>query len=83
MQIIGVDCLVTNIDPVRRGVADSACNAVLIKVNQAGKVSESTETFRAAREACWGAAVSARSGHTKDVSISHLPTGLGAAVPYS
>lgn len=77
VQIIGDDYLVTNAALVKQAQADGACNAVLIKVNQAGTVSESIDTFRAARAAGWGAIVSARSGETEDVSISHLATGLG------
>ncbi|WP_380058219.1 phosphopyruvate hydratase [Falsihalocynthiibacter sp. SS001] len=77
VQIIGDDYLVTNARLVKDAVAANACNAVLIKVNQAGTVSESIETFKAARKAGWGAIVSARSGETEDVSISHLATGLG------
>lgn len=77
VQIIGDDYLVTNADLVKAAVAQQACNAVLVKVNQAGTVTESIDTFRAARQAQWGAVVSARSGETEDVSISHLATGLG------
>jgi enolase len=77
VQIIGDDYLVTNASLVEEAVADQACNAVLIKVNQAGTVTESVDTFLAARKAGWGAIVSARSGETEDVSISHLSTGLG------
>ncbi len=77
VQIIGDDYLVTNAKLVREAVAQGACNAVLIKVNQAGTVSESVETFRAANELGFGSIVSARSGETEDVSISHLATGLG------
>ncbi|MHA3979055.1 phosphopyruvate hydratase [Halovulum sp. GXIMD14794] len=77
VQIIGDDYLVTNARLVREAAAQGACNAVLIKVNQAGTVSESVETFRAASELGFGSIVSARSGETEDVSISHLSTGLG------
>ena len=77
VQIIGDDYLVTNAGLVRKAQGRGACNAVLIKVNQAGTVSESLETFRAARAQGWGAIVSARSGETEDISISHLATGLG------
>jgi enolase len=77
VQIIGDDFLVTNAGLVERAAAAGACNAVLLKVNQAGTVSESIETFRAAQAAGWGCVVSARSGETEDVSISHLATGLG------
>jgi len=77
VQIIGDDYLVTNAGLVREADAAGACNAVLVKVNQAGTVSESFDTYDAAREAGWGAIVSARSGETEDISISHLATGLG------
>ncbi len=78
LQIIGDDYLVTNAALVEQAVADGACNAVLIKVNQAGTVSEAVATFRVADHAGWRAIVSARSGETEDVSISHLAVGLGA-----
>ncbi len=77
VQIIGDDYLVTNAKLVQEAAAVGACNAVLVKVNQAGTVSESVDTFRTARQQGWGAIVSARSGETEDVSISHLSTGLG------
>ncbi len=77
VQIIGDDYLVTNAGLVSEAAAQGACNAVLVKVNQAGTVSESVATFRTAMDAGWGAIVSARSGETEDVSISHLATGLG------
>ncbi|WP_298985672.1 phosphopyruvate hydratase [uncultured Roseibium sp.] len=77
VQIIGDDYLVTNAKLVEAANADQACNAVLIKVNQAGTVSEAVDAFVAAKKSDWGAIVSARSGETEDVSISHLATGLG------
>nr|WP_269142675.1 enolase C-terminal domain-like protein [Sulfitobacter mediterraneus] len=77
VQIIGDDYLVTNADLVREAATQGACNAALIKVNQAGTVSESIACFDAAVKQGWGAIVSARSGETEDVSISHLSTGLG------
>ncbi len=78
VQIVGDDFLVTRAGLVREAVATGACNAVLIKVNQVGTVTEAIETFRAAEAAGWRAIVSARSGETEDASISHLATGLGA-----
>ena len=78
VQIIGDDYLVTNAELVTAAAADRACNAVLVKVNQAGTVSEGIAAADAAAAAGWGAVVSARSGETEDVSISHLATGLGA-----
>ncbi|MEO1089858.1 MAG: phosphopyruvate hydratase [Pseudomonadota bacterium] len=77
VQIIGDDYLVTNAALVREAAKHGACNAVLLKVNQAGTVSEAIETFSAAETAGWRTVVSARSGETEDISISHLATGLG------
>jgi len=78
VQIIGDDYLVTNKTLVEEAAAAGACNAVLIKVNQAGTISESIDTFFAAEKAGFTSVVSARSGETEDVTISHLATGLGA-----
>ena len=78
VQIIGDDYLVTNADLVVAGAEDGACNSVLIKVNQAGTVSEALAAYDAARAANWTAVVSARSGETEDTSISHLSVGLGS-----
>lgn len=78
VQVIGDDYLVTNAALVSGAVAAGACNAVLIKVNQAGTVSEALAAWRAARAAGYGTIVSARSGETEDVSICHLAVGLGA-----
>ena len=78
LQIVGDDYLVTNADLVNAAIRDKACNAVLIKVNQAGTVSESVRAFEAARAGGFRSVVSARSGETEDVSITHLSAGLGA-----
>lgn len=78
LQIIGDDYLVTNARLVEKAADEGACNAVLIKVNQAGTVTESIQAFEAAEKSGYRAIVSARSGETEDVSISHLAVGLGA-----
>ncbi|SDB30333.1 phosphopyruvate hydratase [Bauldia litoralis] len=78
LQIIGDDYLVTNADRVRHGQAVGACNAVLVKPNQAGTVTETKAALDAAHADGWGAVVSARSGETEDVSIVHLAVGWGA-----
>lgn len=78
VQIIGDDYLVTNAGLVEAAATQGSCNAVLVKVNQAGTVTESIATYRAAQQAQWGAVVSARSGETEDMSISHLAVGLGS-----
>jgi len=78
VQIIGDDYLVTNARLVREAAEFGACNSVLVKVNQVGTVSEAVDTFLTAEKAGWQGVVSARSGETEDVSISHLSIGLGS-----
>lgn len=77
VQVVGDDFLVTNAGLVSAAASLGACNAVLLKPNQAGTVTETVACFRAAQANNWGAIVSARSGETEDVFISHLATGLG------
>ena len=78
VQIIGDDYLVTNAALVSQAITDQAANAVLIKVNQIGTVTEAVDTFHTAQQAGWQTIVSARSGETEDASISHLAVGLGS-----
>ncbi|MBV8492531.1 MAG: phosphopyruvate hydratase, partial [Alphaproteobacteria bacterium] len=78
VQIVGDDFLVTNAERVRNAAAIGACNAVLVKPNQAGTVTEAKAALDAAHAAGWGAIVSARSGETEDVTIVHLAVGWGA-----
>ena len=78
VQIIGDDFLVTNAERVHAAVARGACNAVLVKPNQAGTVTETRAALAAGRAAGWGTIVSARSGETEDVSIAHLAVGWNA-----
>ncbi len=78
VQIIGDDYLVTNATRVARAAARKACNAVLIKPNQAGTVTETIAALAAGREARWGTIVSARSGETEDTTIAHLAVGWDA-----
>jgi enolase len=78
IQIIGDDFLVTDADRVRRAAGAGACNAVLVKVNQAGTVTKARAALDAAKALRWSAIVSARSGETEDVSIAHLAVGWDA-----
>jgi enolase len=78
VQIIGDDYLVTDAKRVTRAIADGACNAVLIKPNQAGTITATRAALDAAKAAGWGTIVSARSGETEDVTIVHLATGWDA-----
>ena len=77
VQIVGDDLLVTRADRVQRAAAQSLCNAVLLKPNQVGTLTETRAALDAARTAGWGAIVSARSGETEDVTIVHLAVGWG------
>ncbi len=78
VQIIGDDYLTTSAQRVKDAIADRACNAVLLKPNQCGTVSETRAALDLAKAAGWGCIVSARSGETEDVSIAHLATGWDA-----
>ena len=78
VQVIGDDYLTTSAARVQAAIADRACNAVLLKPNQCGTVSETRAALDLAKAAGWGCIVSARSGETEDVSIVHLATGWDA-----
>ncbi len=78
VQVIGDDYLVTSAAKVARTAARNACNAVLLKPNQAGTLTETHDALQAARDAGWRAIVSARSGETEDTTIVHLAVGWGA-----
>jgi enolase len=78
VQIVGDDFLVTNAGRVAGAARQGACNAVLLKPNQAGTITETVAALRAARALGWGAIVSARSGETEDTTIAHLAIGWNA-----
>ena len=78
IQVIGDDFLVTNAQRVRRAAQAKSCNAVLLKPNQAGTLTETRRALDAAREAHWGTVVSARSGESEDVTVVHLAVGWNA-----
>ena len=78
VQIVGDDYLVTNAARIRNAAAKGACNAVLIKPNQAGTVTETRAALASAQAAGFSTIVSARSGDSEDTTIVHLATGLNA-----
>ena len=78
VQVIGDDYLTTSAARVKDAIADRACNAVLLKPNQCGTVSETRAALDLAKAAGWGCIVSARSGETEDLSIVHLAIGWNA-----
>jgi len=78
VQIVGDDLLVTNPKRIKEAIRKNACNALLLKVNQIGTVTESIEACKLAKEAGWGVMVSHRSGETEDSFIADLVVGLKA-----
>jgi len=79
VQIVGDDLLVTNPKRIAKALeGDAACNALLLKVNQIGSVSEAIEACKMCQEKGWGVMVSHRSGETEDVFIADLSVGLRA-----
>lgn len=71
-QLVGDDLLVTNIARIRRGIEGGAGNAVLLKPNQIGSLTETLQALRLTRQAGWGAVMSHRSGETEDTTIADL-----------
>ncbi|KAH1258724.1 Enolase [Glycine max] len=76
VQIVGDDLLVTNPKRVQKAIDTKACNALLLKVNQIGSVTESIEAVRMSKKAGWGVMASHRSGETEDTFIADLSVGL-------
>jgi len=77
IQIVGDDLLVTNPKRIQMGIDKKACNALLLKVNQIGSVTESIAAHNLAKAQGWGTMVSHRSGETEDCFIADLVVGLG------
>lgn len=76
VQIVGDDLLVTNPKRIKTGIEKKACNALLLKVNQIGTVTEAIKACVDAQKEGWGVMVSHRSGETEDTTIADLVVGL-------
>lgn len=76
VQIVGDDLFVTNKELLKKGIDMGACNAILIKLNQIGTVTEALETIDMAKEAGYKTIISHRSGETEDTFIADLSVGL-------
>jgi enolase len=76
LKIIGDDLYVTNPGRITKGIETKATNAILIKLNQIGSVTETLEAIKMSKEARWTVIVSHRSGETEDTFISHLATAI-------
>ncbi len=75
-QIVGDDLTVTNIEKIKEAVDRNACNALLLKVNQIGSVTESIDAVKLSKQNGWGVMTSHRSGETEDAYIADLAVGL-------
>lgn len=78
VQIVGDDLLVTSVKRIKEAINRNACNALLLKINQIGTITESISAWRTAVSEGWKVMVSHRSGETGDSFISDLAVGLGA-----
>ena len=76
IQIVGDDLLVTNPERVRRGIREKTCNALLVKLNQIGTLTETIEAVETCQRAGWRAVTSHRSGETEDSTIADLAVAL-------
>jgi len=76
VQIVGDDLLVTNTKLLQRAIEEKAANAILIKPNQIGTLSETIDAVQMAKQAGWNTVMSHRSGETEDATIAHLAVGL-------
>lgn len=77
IQLVGDDLLVTNVTYLERAISEKAANAILVKPNQIGSLSETIDAVKMAQAAGWNTVMSHRSGETEDVTISQLAVGLG------
>jgi enolase len=78
VQLVGDDVFVTNPEILRRGIADSVGNALLVKLNQIGTVTETLDAVAMARDAKYATIISHRSGETEDTTIADLAVGTAA-----
>lgn len=75
-QLVGDDLLVTNVEYLKRGIQEKSANAILIKVNQIGTLTETIDAIEMAHRAGWNAVVSHRSGETEDTTIADIAVAL-------
>jgi enolase len=78
VQLVGDDVFVTNPEILKHGIADQVGNALLVKLNQIGTVTETLDAIEMARQAGYGTIISHRSGETEDATIADLAVGTSA-----
>ncbi|MBR2840709.1 MAG: phosphopyruvate hydratase [Bacilli bacterium] len=76
IQIVGDDLFVTNREYLKKGIDMNVCNAILIKINQIGTISETLDTIKLAKDSGYNTIISHRSGETEDTTIASLSVGL-------
>merc|ERR1712161_46766 len=76
VQVVGDDLTVTNPTKIKRAIEEKSCNALLLKLNQIGSVTEAIQAVKDAKAAGWGVMTSHRSGETEDTYIADLAVGL-------
>ena len=79
LQLVGDDNFVTNVELLQRGIDEGVANAILIKLNQIGTLTETLETVALARQSSYGTVISHRSGETEDTTIADLAVATNAA----
>jgi enolase len=77
VQLVGDDVFVTNLEILKRGIAEGVANALLVKLNQIGTVTETLDAVAMARDAGYASVISHRSGETEDTTIADLAVGTG------
>ena len=77
-QLVGDDLFVTNVEYLSRGIKEKSANAILIKVNQIGSLTETLDAIEMAHRAGWNAVVSHRSGETEDTKIADIAVAMNA-----
>jgi len=78
VQLVGDDLFVTNVEFLRRGIAEGVANAILVKVNQIGTLTEALDVIELARESGYATVISHRSGETEDTTIADLAVATNA-----
>ncbi len=78
VQLVGDDLFVTNVTRLQRGIEQGVANAILVKVNQIGTLTETLEAIELARSHGYGVVISHRSGETEDTTIADLAVATGA-----
>ena len=78
LVVVGDDLLTTNMERVQKGISEGSCNAILVKPNQVGTISETLKVVKVSRDANWKVITSHRGGETNDWFIADFAVGIGS-----